>query len=310
MPVSRRGSDMDGAKWWDRAWSCVDGCTPCSPGCDHCWLASMAHRFAYEYRTALLPHGYDTERLGRLFTNAEGQFDGRVRTRPDRLDIPLRRKKPTVYAVWSDWCHPSVPLDFIGEMAAVIDQCPQHTFLLCTKRADRAAQAWNWMAESDDAPPLDSWPFDNAYFGLTICNQQEWDANEDTFLSVPGLKFLSHEPALGAINYGPRLTEIACIISGGESGPGARPSHPGTFRADRDQCAAAGVPYFHKQNGEWITPAQYSFGVGMPDLAGCKRHVFDDGQEICRVGLKAAGRLLDGREYNSLPWRDEPANGG
>jgi protein gp37 len=37
------------------------------------------------------------------------------------------------------------------------------------------------------------------------------------------------------------------IVVGGESGPGARPMHPDWARSIRDQCAAAGVPFFMKQ---------------------------------------------------------------
>jgi protein gp37 len=72
-------------RYWDLPWSLVDGCTPCSPGCDHCWSAGMAHRF---YRQHL--------------TTCDGKFNGHVAVRPERLDIPLKRRKPTVYAVWND----------------------------------------------------------------------------------------------------------------------------------------------------------------------------------------------------------------
>jgi protein gp37 len=33
--------DIENGRYWDRALSLVDGCTPCSPGCDHCWSAAM-----------------------------------------------------------------------------------------------------------------------------------------------------------------------------------------------------------------------------------------------------------------------------
>lgn len=37
--------DISKGRYWAKPWGLVDGCTPCSPGCDHCWSASMAHRF-------------------------------------------------------------------------------------------------------------------------------------------------------------------------------------------------------------------------------------------------------------------------
>jgi len=88
------------------------------------------------------------------------------------------------------------------------------------------------------------------------------------------------------------------VILGGETGPGARPLHPDWVRSVRNQCAAAGVPFFFKQWGEWIHYTQYSFGIGAPCLSAVRVE-----NELYRVGRKAAGRLLDGREHNELPWR-------
>lgn len=86
------------------------------------------------------------------------------------------------------------------------------------------------------------------------------------------------------------LPGIHWVITGGESGPGARPTHPDWFRSVRDQCVAAGVPYFHKQNGEfeWRNAA-------INDAAGW------DGKKPVRIGKAAAGRLLDGKEWSQFP---------
>ncbi|KKM61107.1 hypothetical protein LCGC14_1535100, partial [marine sediment metagenome] len=61
------------------------------------------------------------------------------------------------------------------------------------------------------------------------------------------------------------------------------PSIPEWFRSLRDQCQAAGVPYFFKQWGEWA-PAPNRTGLCME-----------------RIGKKAAGRLLDGRTWDQFP---------
>lgn len=42
---------------------------------------------------------------------------------------------------------------------------------------------------------------------------------------------------------------IGWVVAGGESGRYARPPHPDWFRSLRDQCEAAGVPFFMKQMG-------------------------------------------------------------
>lgn len=131
-----------------------------------------------------------------------------------------------------------------------------------------------------------------------------------------------------------RRSGISWVIAGGESGPHARPMHPDWARSLRDQCQAAGVPYFHKQNGEyftgytvdglphfrefrsfehWVAKAQtWVRGGTCMDAAG---HVLRCGGDFMeardkglfpvtimdRVGKKAAGRQLDGREWNQVP---------
>lgn len=157
------------------------------------------------------------------------------------------------------------------------------------------------------------------------------------------VRFLSCEPLLGPINIGPYLTRdhlfallpgfkdplpgVHWVIAGGESGPKARPSHPDWFRSLRDQCAAAGVPYFFKQWGEWmdwrslgatvcsnVTPQRKSYeGPALGVLRGPEGDLFDgkpkptyytDGADatiFVRVGKKAAGRTLDGRTHEEFP---------
>jgi hypothetical protein len=106
------------------------------------------------------------------------------------------------------------------------------------------------------------------------------------------------------------------IIVGGESGPGARPMHPDWARSLRDQCNAVGVPFFFKQWGEWNEGSDF-----LPDA----KVVLNDGTVseptrqalyaldrktpvpprnptmMRKAGKKAAGRLLDSREWNEIP---------
>jgi protein gp37 len=86
---------------------------------------------------------------------------------------------------------------------------------------------------------------------------------------------------------------LSWVIVGGESGPGARPMHPDWARSLRDQCLAAGVPFFFKQWGEFVSVSEVE-GPGA-------HHYFPDGATVRRVGKKAAGRLLDGREWSKYP---------
>lgn len=112
------------------------------------------------------------------------------------------------------------------------------------------------------------------------------------------------------------------MICGGESGAGARPMLKSWATSIRDQCDAAGVAYFHKQNGEWIeadewlgmsiaeyysygrlltAPLNYSDAEVVAELFGGVYQHFSDGATMIRVGKKRAGRRLDGRTHDDYP---------
>lgn len=96
------------------------------------------------------------------------------------------------------------------------------------------------------------------------------------------------------------------VVAGGESGPGARPMHPDWPRALRDQCAAAGVPFFFKQWGDWAPRDMFDDVTGLAaasmllDGTQCV-HANPVSTSLVRIGKRAAGRLLDGIEHNGFP---------
>jgi len=277
-----------------------------------------------------------------ILTDSGGRFRGTVIPRTDHLSIPLKRRKPTVYAVWNDLFHEAVPLSFVEDAFEIMrGTYPRHEFLVLTKRPERMVKYWQWRKDTVLSPGQNSvWPA-NVYPGLTIGNQQEADKKIPVFIQAPGKKFLSIEPMLGDINlswsyhnflegwdteteaeYDHRgnpypvpvqvqTEKIDAVILGGGSGPGARPMHPDWVRSVRDQCAAAGAPFFFKGWGEWA-PAHYygnyvflteeGKGGGPVSENVLKQTIAPNQQWMARVGKKAAGRLLDGKEYNSLPW--------
>lgn len=196
----------------------------------------------------------------------------------------------------------------------------------------------------------DWWPLPNVWLGVTAENQPTADARIPHLLNTPAAKrFVSVEPMLGPINITPYIghnahhcrcgwheTELdgswfagkftchecgdtcsTCdaldwVICGGESGPGARPMHPGWARGLRDQCDEAGVPFFFKQWGEW-EPFR---GARPDDLFDARKALIvrpsggttsglseynDDAFVVRRVGKKAAGRLLDGSTWDEVP---------
>lgn len=271
-------------RWWDRALSLVEGCTPCSPGCDHCWLRSMDRRF---------------------------HRGGQVRFLRERLDQPKRRRIPTAYAIWSDLFHDCVSADAILSTMCETYTTPRHRFLALTKRPAGALKIYR------ETPGLQvgGWP-PNLWLGVTVCNRDELP-KIDPLRQVPAaVRFLSLEPLLGdlgALN----LDGIHWVIVGGESGPGARPMHPDWARSIRDQCIAAGVPFVFKQWGKWYPAADYYAAADdQRERALNQRHILlaADGtiQEpefyqpdpcyiMCRLPRGFSGRLLDGRTWSQLP---------
>ena len=234
-----------------------------------------------------------------MLTDDDGRFNGRIITHPERLSIPLKRRKPTVYACWNDLFHEAVPTQFIDDALEVMAACPRHTFLVLTKRAHLMEEKIYGVTEEHGCRELGGGDYlPNVWHGLTVCNQQEADEKIPIFLQVPGKKFLSIEPMLGAINLehicittdNPIPEDIVpwcdidAVILGGETGPGARPMHPDWVRSVRDQCAAAGVPFFFKGWGAWI-PIEEMGTVGYEKN-------------------KTHSRIIDMETHNDLPWRE------
>jgi len=243
-------------------------CTKCSPGCQNCYAERIN-----KIRGNGLP-----------FDNSPVEFE----LIQSELNKPLKWKKPRSIFVQSmgDLCHEDVPTEFIDDVVERMYCTSNHKYLILSKRPERMRGYCESLSELCHEPlkmfesPRKFWPFDHVYLGLTVCNQQEADEKIPVFLQVPGKKFLSIEPMLGPIDLSPWLphfldfsysTEPARIedgvILGGETGPEARPMHPDWVRSVRDQCAAAGVPFFLK-------------------------HV-----------SKEDGRVLDGRTHDDLAWR-------
>jgi protein gp37 len=293
--------------WWDRNWPVLEGCSHVSPACDNCFAAEYAHRFE-----SSLPYLHG-------LTTPAGKWTGNVTMRADQLDLPLRIKKPTVWFVAerSDLFHPSVPDEYLDRIFAAMALCPQHTFMVLTKRPER--MLGYLLGPRGKAP---SWPLPNVWLGVTAENQEQADKRVPVLLQTPAAhRFVSVEPMLGPIDLTnlpvnkherwnafaypvPNYPRVDWVICGLESGHNARPGHPIWVRALRDQCAAAGVPFFFKQWGEWIHELQADFSSS-PFSALASRnamyHVWEGGARSYRVGKKDAGRLLDGKEHLVFP---------
>lgn len=175
-------------------------------------------------------------------------------------------------------------------------------------------QARNIATGRQWAPPHEpTWPLPGVWLGVSVEDQATADERIPVLLDTPAaVRFVSCEPLLGPINlrlaFGPHVGlphgkahrpccpgSLDWVIAGGESGPGARPMDPAWPRALRDECQAAGVPFFFKSWGAWA-PLSEPIDDGR-DHPTAKL----DGATMCRYGKKAAGRELDGRTWDEIP---------
>jgi len=249
-------------EWADKVWNPITGCTPCSPGCANCYAKRMAQRLR-----------------GRCGYPADDPF--RVTFHADRLEQPKHWRKPARIFVCSmgDLFHEDLWFYNIKIILDVMRECPQHTFLVLTKRS-------HFLPGFDEFLRTHKfyWPA-NLHLGISVSNQKEANEKIPQLLKTSAaVKFISYEPALGPLdlahsgwirsyqnNYGeisphsryyPGLTTLHWVVAGCESGPGRRPANLLWFRYLRDQCVSAGVPFFLKQM------SQGGKVVHMPELDG------------------------------------------
>lgn len=298
--------------YWDRAWSLVSGCTHVSPGCDNCWAAREAHMRQVQENTKIRAK-YEG------LTTAEGRWNGKVRLLEENLYLPLRKQKPVVWAVWNDLLHEEVPDSFVDEALAVMAFAERQTFLVLTKRAPRMAdyftdektrsrvknhleeairrfgtkqQCWNLNRKlAAWSLLIGEWPPRNVWLGVTAEDQKRAEERLPYLLRIQTANlFVSAEPLLGPLNLTPWLNGLKLVIAGGESGPGARPTHPDWLRSLRDQCLKTGASFYFKGWGEWLP--------GPLEAAdNCLWYEWPDGERSFRVGRYRSGRLLDGRTW-------------
>jgi protein gp37 len=179
------------------------------------------------------------------------------------LELPLKWRKPRKIFVNSmgDMFHDKVPDNFVAESFNIMTKTAHHQFQLLTKRSLRLQQMASGLP----------WP-ENVWTGVTVETADYLERIDHLRQTPAAVKFLSLEPLLGPIP-NMNLEGINWVIVGGESGPGARPMDPKWVIDIRDQCIAAGVPFFFKQWGG--------------------------------VNKKLAGRTLEGQTYNQTPTQEK-----
>lgn len=320
-------------EWCDHTFNPWTGCMKVSPGCDNCYAEGWSKRAG--------------AKVGKWGPGAP-----RVRTTAANWKLPIKweagakafqaahgRRQRVFCASLADVFDNEVDPQWRADLFALIMATPSLDWLLVTKRIGNVTRMVppEWLAPG-------GWP-KNVRLMITVVNQKEADHDIPRLLAIDCPNGLSIEPMLGAIDLtelqgpgaartwidalrgsasdmgasGPtyKVRAIDWVIAGGESGPGARPSHPDWFMDLRDQCAEAGVPFLFKQWGEWASGengngpprrteqvatwwnGKWDFSSLTPRMSA-QLHS-DDAPDVYRLGKKTAGRHLEGVEHNGFP---------
>lgn len=338
-------AETSAIEWTDSTFNPWIGCTKISPACDHCYAEALM-----DTRHHRVKWGGERSRT----SAGNWQQPRRWQKQADAFFAEHGRRRRVFCSSLADVFDNQVPTEWRDDLWNLILDTPDIDWLLLTKRPQNIGKM---------IPKFWFLIKGRVWLGTTVEDQQRAITNIPHLLNHDAaVRFVSIEPMLGPIDMtqlvrpmkagehvfdalscdvDPRDDEwegrtINWVIAGGESGPHARPSHPDWFRALRDQCAAAGVPFLFKQWGEFGTSA-YRMSTSEPifrtfdtfdqwvnkastwvnggicmDTKGRNLRVGADFARsrdesafpvtiMHRVGKRAAGRLLDGVEHNGFP---------
>lgn len=296
---------MSNIEWTTVTLNVTTGCTRVSAGCDNCYAVAQSARFApvHEKYEGVV---------------ADGDWTGTILLHPEELDKLAEWKKPRRIFVnsMSDLGHEEVPDAFRDRVFDAFRRQDHHVYQVLSKRPGRIRR----YLEGYTADRLAGQPIPNVWVGTSVENQRWAEIRTPKLQGTPAeVRFLSCEPLLGPIDL-TRFLEaddgrpgVDWVIAGGESGPKARPLHPDWVRDLRDQCHAAGVPFFFKQWGAWAPTDSVAAGGAEPDgkrqvRIDCRGMLppsdgfdVDTAVRMVKRSKKANGRKLDGRTWDEFP---------
>lgn len=336
-------SDKSRIEWTETTWNPVTGCTKVSQGCKNCyalrdWARLSANPQTVYYGREFTDVMCHPERLEQplrwtkprqIFVNSMSDLFHEavpfefiatvfaVMGVTTRHTYQILTKRPERMREFFRWAHEHyAPGDFAAD-DRIMDHWPEGV---------------PWKGYDNCGP---AYPYENVWLGVSVEDQATADERIPLLLNTPAaVRWLSVEPLLGAVDlnamsrtmgaakdeitadddrYGPPLggdNGIDWVVVGGESGPHkigyktiARPMHPDWVRSLRDQCKAAGVPFFFKQWGNW-SPAENGAGAFIRhdgSFGNQGEYWKGDAAPMWHAGKKAAGRTLDGRTWDEYP---------
>lgn len=358
-------SENSKIEWCDHTFNPWEGCQKVGPGCDNCYAEVRNRRFNGGH-----PINWGPGATRRRTSDANWRKPMQWQAKAGEFMAKHGRRQRVFCASLADVFDNAVPVQWRISLMRLIIETPDLDWLLLTKRIGNAAAMLD-TAFRGAVAQRERWSdvvLPNVWIGSTITSQAEADRDIPKLLDIPAsVRFLSMEPLLGPVDLtninptifaaranaltgiwkwqdGPRKKEsspIDWVIVGGESGPGARPLHPGWIRSLRDQCDASRVPFLFKQWGEWkpinqmdeiehraiyqskVIAKAHESQSDLDDIYGRRCSVATkvvhrdgsvhditepmaflqgtDAMQSFKVGKQSAGRLLDGVEHNGFP---------
>jgi protein gp37 len=195
------------------------------------------------------------EKYEGLINPGKKHFNGVVKIHPNVLQVPLEKKKPTLFFVnsMSDLFHAEVPEAFITDVFEVMARTPRHTYQILTKRPERIQdlmpRIWqNVHRRLDRDGKFCDTTLPNVWLGTSVEDENTLERIEPLRRTPAAIRFLSCEPLLGPLGT-LELAGIDWVIIGGESGPKSRPLNIRWAEDIIEQCDAGKVACFVKQLG-------------------------------------------------------------
>ncbi len=141
---------------------------------------------------------------------------------------------------WSDWFIEEAD-EWRAEAWAIIKETPRHTYQICTKRIERAAQCLpaDWGAG-----------YPNVWLGVTAEDENQYYSRVPKLIDIQAaIHWVSIEPQLEGFSLSTPADFLDWFVIGGESGKDAREFNPDWARANIQHIHRLGKAVFVKQMG-------------------------------------------------------------